>query len=116
MHRIGNGNAVSKDNDVDCIFTAFNKICPFNDKNGACAACEYNCGNKSTIYYLAEEFNRLLSLYRKTDKESLKNKYKYIMQETILPTMNELIMCSEEMYGSQMSTLFERIIEETINE
>ncbi len=116
LHRIGNGNAVSKDNDVDCILTAFNKICPFKDRKGGCSSCEYSCGNKSTVYYLAQEFNRLYSLCKNTENQILIDKYKYTINNVLLPTMNELFTCAEELYGHEIVTIFERIIKDTIDE
>lgn len=114
LHRIGNGSAVSKDNDYDCLVTAANKMCPFSDRSG-CATCIYNIGTKSTIYLLASEYKRKLDLFNKAESEFLKNKYRIIIQETILPAMNELFICAEEMYGPQIITIFERIVEETVN-
>lgn len=40
LHKIGNGEAVSKTNGCLCVVTAMEKICPYSDRQN-CTSCEY---------------------------------------------------------------------------
>ena len=48
LHRMGNGEAVSKMRECGCLYSAFGKLCPYDD-NHNCMNCDYEISSKSTI-------------------------------------------------------------------
>ena len=58
LHRIGNDEAVSKQNECLCLMTAMGRICPHPERQG-CVGCEYEIGTKSTMLLMASEVTRL---------------------------------------------------------
>lgn len=111
LHRIGNGEAVSKQNGTLCLATACLKMCPYPDRSG-CIGCQYEISTKSTLWLMVQEVNRLKDLYRSTSKDSLRMKYRSILKDVISPVMNEMLKCIEETYGTQMLMEYETIIRE----
>ncbi|WP_041703544.1 hypothetical protein [Lachnoclostridium phytofermentans] len=73
LHRIGNGEAVSKQDECECLYTAFDKVCPY-DVNHNCMICDYEISTKSTMFLMVSEYNRLMELYKSS--ESLNEKEK----------------------------------------
>lgn len=67
-HRIGNGEAFSKQGESMCLLSALGKLCPYDDRQH-CVGCQYELQTKSTLLLLIGEFNRLNKQYQK-----LKNK------------------------------------------
>ncbi|MDW7668863.1 MAG: hypothetical protein SCJ93_08570 [Bacillota bacterium] len=114
LHRIGNGNAVSKQDECLCLLTAMKKFCPYQDRS-SCIGCEYEISTKSTVFLIISEYNRLLTLYNKTSDERLKNKYKTLIKETVLPTIDELFQCVKEQYGDDALESLEKIVKEFSN-
>ena len=115
LHRIGSGEAVSKEPECLCLMTALGKICPMGKKR-QCVGCKYEISTKSTLYLLIGEFNRLNSLYHSQQDGLEKNKYKHIITSVILPAMNEMLTCIKEDYGEQIYHQYEEFIKENINE
>lgn len=111
LHRIGNGEAVSKQNGTLCLATACLKMCPYPDRSG-CIGCQYEISTKSTLWLMVQEVNRLKDLYRRTSKDSLRMKYRTILKDVISPAINEMLKCIEETYGTQMLMEYETIIRE----
>ena len=66
LHKIGSGRAFSKQPECSCLLTAVNVLCPYDEKR-QCISCPYEITTKSTFYLMIEEFNRIHSLYIKTD-------------------------------------------------
>lgn len=114
LHRIGNGNAVSKQDECLCLLSAMKKICPFMHRSN-CIGCKYEISTKSTVFLIASEYNRLRDLYTSTQDILLKEKYQAILKETILPVLDELLQCAEAQYGTEMLEIFEKIIKENIH-
>ena len=110
LHRIGNGNAVSKQNECLCLMSAMKRLCPYSHRK-SCIACEYEISTKSTIFLMVSEYNRLFMLYQESTDERLKNKYRVLIKEAVLPTMEELLQCVEEQYGIEALKALEKIIE-----
>ncbi|MBG0764967.1 MAG: hypothetical protein H0S78_08785 [Tissierellales bacterium] len=94
--------------------TAMKKFCPYQDRS-SCIGCEYEISTKSTVFLIISEYNRLLALYNKTSDERLKNKYKTLIKETVLPTIDELFQCVKEQYGDDALESLEKIVKEFSN-
>lgn len=114
LHRIGNGNAVSKQNECLCLMTAMKKLCPYSERSG-CIGCKYEISTKSTVFLMISEYNRLISLYNETTDERLKGKYKALIKESVLPVVDELLQCVQEQYGEDALLSLEKIIKENTN-
>ena len=71
LHRIGNGNAVSKQNECLCLKSAMKQLCPYHERK-CCVGCEYEISTKSTVFYMVSEYNRLFTLYQGTTDERMK--------------------------------------------
>jgi len=63
-HRIGNGEAFSKQGESMCLLSALGKLCPYDDRQH-CVGCQYELQTKSTLLLLIGEFNRLKKQYQK---------------------------------------------------
>lgn len=113
LHRIGNGSAVSKQNECLCLMTAMKRLCPYNPRRG-CIGCDYEISTKSTIFLLASEYNRLYALYNESTDERTKNKYRTLIKETVLPVMEEILQCVEEQYGTSALKSLEKILKENV--
>lgn len=113
LHRIGNGNAVSKQNECLCLITAMKKVCPYTERSN-CIGCKYEISTKSTIFLLVNEYKRLKNLYDNAQDPRIKAKYRALMQSDILPVMDELLECTREQYGTDALKSMERIIKESM--
>lgn len=98
LHRIGNGEAVSKQNECECLYTAFRKVCPY-DENHNCIGCDYEISTKSTMFLMVSEYNRLMDLYKNSESLNEKEKNEYMLKRIVLPAMDEMITCVAENYG-----------------
>lgn len=114
LHRIGNGNAVSKQDECLCLMSAMKRFCPYAERN-SCIGCEYEINTKSTVFLMISEYNRLLNLYQAATDEKIKNKYRALIKETVLPTMDEMLQCIKEQYGEEALHSLEKIIKENTN-
>ena len=63
LHRIGNGDAVSKTNTCLCLMTAMGRMCPHPDVKN-CPGCEYEISTKTTMFLMVREAKRLQELYK----------------------------------------------------
>lgn len=114
LHRIGNGNAVSKQDECLCLMSAMKRFCPYAERS-SCIGCEYEISTKSTVFLMISEYNRLLSLYQSATDEKIKNKYRALIKETVLPVMDEMLQCVKEQYGEEALRSLEKIIKENSN-
>ena len=64
---------------------------------------------------MISEYNRLLSLYQSATDEKIRNKYKALIKETVLPVMDEMLQCIKEQYGEKALLSLEKIIKENSN-
>lgn len=115
LHRIGAGEAVSKQDETLCLITACGKVCPYTDRTN-CISCQYEISTKSTMWLMISEVNRLKALYKKTENIQQKKKHIAILKEIILPTLDEILHCIEETYGTKVKNDFEQIIREVNDE
>lgn len=111
LHNIGNGLAVSKQNECLCLMTALHKLCPHADR-GQCIGCEYEISTKATVFLLVSEYNRMMKLYEETKDSLTRQKYKVLLKEQILPALDEIIQCTGEQYGDAAREMLEEIIME----
>lgn len=113
LHRIGSGEAVSKNQDSLCLLTAMGKMCPLYEKRN-CIGCQYEISTRSTIYLLANEFKRLKSLYDGSSDVAEKNKYKQLLVKLVIPKLDELLNCLKENYGEKVFHQYEELLKEII--
>ena len=64
------------------------------------------------MWLMISEVNRLKALYKKTGNIQQKKKYIAILKEIILPTLDEILYCIDETYGTKVKNDFEQIIRE----
>lgn len=115
LHRIGSGEAVSKDAESGCLATAVGKLCPFK-KNKKCIICKYEISTKSTLFLLFGEYNRLNALYKQVTTQYEKKKYRYLITKVVLPKMNEMLITLKELYGEDAYKQYENLIKENVYE
>lgn len=113
LHRIGNGQAVSKCDTCECLLTAFGKICPFND-NRNCIDCDYEISTKTTLYIIAYEYNRLMTIYRTSENVLEQKKCVDIIKTIILPKLEEILQTAGAVYGQKTLDTLETVIKEVI--
>lgn len=115
LHRIGNGEAVSKMEECECLMSAFGRFCPYDEKHN-CIDCEYEISTKSTMFLMVSEYNRLMRLYKTAPDVMEKRKNRHMLQEIVLPAMDEMITCMAEEYGEEAVEILEKIVKENIDE
>ena len=111
LHNIGNGSAVSKQSECLCLVTALHKLCPYAERR-QCIGCEYEISTKATVFLLVSEYNRMLKLYEDSKDNLTRQKYKALLKEQILPSLDEIIQCTGEQYGDAAQEMLEKIIRE----
>lgn len=114
LHRIGNGQAVSKCDTCDCLLTAFGKVCPYDD-NHNCVNCDYELSTKSTLHVMACECRRLMTIHATTEYILEKRKCEHILRETVLPKLKEILETAGEIYGKETLETFETIVQEVLD-
>lgn len=112
LHRMGNGEAVSKMRECGCLYSAFGKLCPYDD-NHNCMNCDYEISSKSTIFLMTSEFNRLNGLYKSAESLNEKEKCESMIVNIVMPAMNEILTCAGETYGSEAAQMLGEIIKES---
>lgn len=113
LHTIGSGAAFSKQPEYMCLLTAFQKVCPYDDRR-TCVGCSYEISTKSTIIHMVEEYNRLYSLFFKATDPYEKKKYQKIMTDVVLPALDETMECLKELYGTETYHAVECLIKENL--
>lgn len=111
LHRMGNGEAVSKLSECGCLYSAFGRMCPYDD-NHNCMSCDFKITMKSTMFFMVSEFNRLNALYKSATSLNEKEKCESILVKIVMPAMNEMLTCAAETYGTDVARMLEEIIKE----
>ena len=111
LHRIGSGEAFSKQRSCSCLITALRKPCPYGERR-LCASCGYDISTRSTMFEMITEYNRLNRLYRTTGNALEKAKYKNIIKNVVLPKMSEMLSAIRELYGEEVYRDYEELIKE----
>lgn len=113
-HRIGNGEAFSKQAESMCLLSALGKLCPYIDKQH-CVGCQYELQTKSTLLLLIGEFNRLNHRYNEVKDDLEKGKIKAILELQLKPCLTEMLQSLSEQYGEEVLNDYEEIIKELIH-
>ena len=111
LHRIGSGEAFSKQRECSCLLSALHKVCPYNKKR-LCVGCKYEISTRSTLFLMIEEFNRVKALFFQTEDALEKAKYQNLLQNIILPKMDEMLATIKELYGEEVFKDYETLIKE----
>lgn len=111
LHNIANGAAVSKQTECLCLMTSLHRVCPYPDRR-QCIGCEYEISTKATVFLLVSEYNRMLNLYENAGDSLLRSKYKTLLKKYILPSLDEILQCTEDQYGNKAKEMLEEIIKE----
>lgn len=113
-HRIGNGEAFSKQGESMCLLSALGKLCPYDDCQH-CVGCQYELQTKSTLLLLIGEFNRLNKQYQKLKNELERGKVRAILEKQIKPCLTEMLQALSEQYGEAVLSDYEDIIKELVS-
>ena len=113
-HRIGNGEAFSKQGESMCLLSALGKLCPYDDRQH-CVGCQYELQTKSTLLLLMGEFNRLNKQYQKLKNELERGKVRAILEKQIKPCLTEMLQALSEQYGEAVLSDYEDIIKELVS-
>ena len=113
-HRIGNGEAFSKQGESMCLLSALGKLCPYDDRQH-CVGCQYELQTKSTLLLLIGEFNRLNKQYSKLKNDLERGKVRAILEKQIKPCLTEMLQALSEQYGEDVLSNYEDIIKELVN-
>ncbi|MCR5746107.1 MAG: hypothetical protein K6G03_00180 [Lachnospiraceae bacterium] len=111
LHRIGSGEAFSKQRECLCLMSAVEKLCPFPDRR-SCIGCSYEISTRSTFFLLIEEYNRIKGLYLNTEAKLEKTKYKYLLTSVVIPKLDEMLSVIRESYGEEVFKDYESLIKE----
>ena len=113
-HRIGNGEAFSKQGESMCLLSALGKLCPYDDRQH-CVGCQYELQTKSTLLLLIGEFNRLNKQYQKLKNELERGKVRAILEKQIKPCLTEMLQALSEQYSEAVLSDYEDIIKELVS-
>ena len=113
-HRIGNGEAFSKQGESMCLLSALGKLCPYDDRQH-CVGCQYELQTKSTLLLLIGEFNRLNKQYQKLKNELERGKVRATLEQQIKPCLTEMLEALSEQYGEAVLSDYEDIIKELVS-
>ena len=113
-HRIGNGEAFSKQGESMCLLSALGKLCPYDDRQH-CVGCQYELQTKSTLLLLIGEFNRLNKQYSKLTNNLERGKVRAILEKQIKPCLTEMLEALSEQYGEAVLSDYEDIIKELVS-
>jgi hypothetical protein len=115
LHRIGNGNAVSRNEECLCLVSGMNKPCPYPQITN-CISCEYEISTSSTMFWMASELNRLNNLRKNALDEKYREKYTAIIKTTILPAMDKILLFVQEEHGDEAYMAMVMLLETCVNE
>ncbi|HEO3721543.1 TPA: hypothetical protein VAV64_000929 [Streptococcus agalactiae] len=113
-HRIGNGEAFSKQGESMCLLSALGKLCSYDDRQH-CVGCQDELQTKSTLLLLIGEFNRLNKQYQKLKNELERGKVRAILEKQIKPCLTEMLQALSEQYGEAVLSDYEDIIKELVS-
>lgn len=113
-HRIGNGEAFSKQAESMCLLSALGQLCPFDDRHH-CVGCQYELQTKSTLLLLIGEFNRLNRRYTEVTSDLEKGKIRSILEMQIKPCLEDMLQALSEQYGEDVLNDYEEIIKELVS-
>ncbi|MBM9832568.1 hypothetical protein IAG15_15550, partial [Enterococcus faecalis] len=113
-HRIGNGEAFSKQAESMCLLSALGKLCPYDDRQH-CIGCQYELQTKSTLLLLIGEFNRLNRRYSEIKNDLERGKIRSILEQQLKPCLTEMLQALSNQYGEEVLHDYEEIIKELVS-
>lgn len=113
-HRIGNGEAFSKQAESMCLLSALGRFCPYDDRKH-CVGCTYELQTTSTLLLLIGEFNRLNRQYGEVQNNLEKGKIRAILEHQLKPCLTEMLQVLSDQYGEEVLCDYEEIIKELVS-
>lgn len=113
LDNIAAGSAVSKEKHIMCLLTSLGKDCAYPERK-QCIGCKYEILTKSSIYTLAAEYQRNRKLMQDAQNPVLKIKYKMLLKNVIIPTIQEILICTSEKEGPEYVRELEKITREVL--
>lgn len=113
-HRIGNGEAFSKQAESMCLLSALGRFCPYDDRKH-CVGCTYELQTTSTLLLLIGEFNRLNKRYGEVQNDLEKGKIRAILEHQLKPCLTEMLQVLSNQYGEEVLCDYEEIIKELVS-
>lgn len=113
-HRIGNGEAFSKQAESMCLLSALGRFCPYDDRQH-CVGCTYELQTTSTLLLLIGEFNRLNKRYGEVQNDLEKGKIRAILEHQLKPCLTEMLQVLSNQYGEEVLCDYEEIIKELVS-
>ncbi|MCF1284359.1 hypothetical protein [Streptococcus sinensis] len=113
-HRIGNGEAFSKQAESMCLLSALGRFCPYDDRQH-CVGCTYELQTTSTLLLLIGEFNRLNRRYGEVQNDLEKGKIRAILEQQLKPCLTEMLQALSDQYGEEVLRDYEEIIKELVS-
>ena len=110
LHRIATGEAFSKEMECLCLVSACGKQCPYSTKR-QCVGCHYEISTKSTLFLLLEELKRMQGLLDTAADPLETAKYTRLIQQVVLPQLDEILCCLKQDYGEEVFKSYEEMIE-----
>lgn len=114
VHKIANGEAVSKNDGTFCLLSACKLPCA-KPINRNCSVCEFDILTKETLFKLINEKDRLLSLYKESDNPLEKEKIRQ-SAKIIATKLDEMFTCYREMYGEEDFIILKKVLKELKDE
>ncbi|MDY4500498.1 MAG: hypothetical protein SPE36_01080 [Lactobacillus johnsonii] len=114
VHRIGNGEAVSKINGSYCLMSAIKMPCIRSGIRN-CSVCEFDILTKETLFKMINETKRLKKAYKETQNTLERKKLKESAL-LIARKLDEMLTCYKDTYGEKDLAIITNIIKEFMNE
>lgn len=111
LHKIGNGEAVSRTPGSLCLKTATNEICPYPTRSN-CIGCAFEIGTKTTLHLMKTESKRIAEIIKTTSNPYLSAKYHFILTTNVIPAIAEMIACLKVNYGDEANDLIKALLED----
>lgn len=109
LHRIGNGQAVSKTDSCMCLMTAMGKVCPYPGHT-SCPSCRYEISTKTTMLLMVREVKRLQDIYRHSTDTIERQRCMAMVKDIVAPGIEEMLSVMEEVYGHDAVQTLEAVI------
>lgn len=113
LQNIATGNAPGRCDEYLCMLAAINKKCEYPDRDN-CLGCGYEIYTKSTVQTLMKEYVYLMGLKRRTSDKNEAARYSRILEQTILPTIAEIVEAAKVLYNESDMPQLLSIVEKGI--
>lgn len=98
LQNIASGNAPGRCQEYLCLLMAANRKCEHPDREN-CLGCGYEIYTKAAIQSLMKEYAYIIELMSETDSEIERMRYSKILEQTIIPTIAEIIEAAKLLYN-----------------